>query len=118
MPLAHTTMGPYVLGQDILREFTVTDSDGEPVDITGYAAAFAAARRVGDSPVIATADSTATIALTSPTTGVLQLSIPAASSVNLAVGDYVCQLWVTDTLGRDIPVAQGCISFKGRVLPP
>lgn len=116
MPLAHTTMGPYVLGQDIIREFTVTDADGVAVDITGYTVTFAAARRVGDSPVIGTADSTATANLTAPTTGTLQLSIPAASSAGLAPGDYVAQLWVTDTLGRDIPVMQGCISFKGRVI--
>lgn len=110
-------MGPYIIGQDILREFTVTDADGAAVDITGYEVTFAAARRVGDSPVIGTAAGTATATITDGPGGVLQLSIPAASSAGLAAGDYVAQLWLTDGSGRDIPVMQGCLSYKGRVIP-
>lgn len=103
----------YAAGDDLTLEFTVTDADGDAVNITGFTAKFAMARRVGDTAVLSTEDSpaTATASLTSPASGIYTIAIDKDDTEDLR-GTYYFESDVVDGSGDESTVARGYLTFK------
>lgn len=114
--LATSVSFSYVAGTDITLEFTVTDEDDEAANIAGATPRFAVAR-AGEEAVLSTEDETAVAAVTSAATGVFQVSIDAADTVDL-IGTYRFQADIEDASGDIATVARGFMTFRANLLAP
>lgn len=101
----------FAAGDDLLLEFTVTDADGDAVDITGFTAEFAIFRNLGDTAVIETED-TATSELTDPTSGVYTIAVDG-DDTDALLGTYRFESAVTDGSDHRSTVSRGYVTFEG-----
>lgn len=103
----------YAAGDDLSLQFTVTDADGNAVNITGFTARFVIARRRGDTAVVSTEASpaTATATLTTPASGIYTVTIDKTVTANLA-GTYYFESEIEDGSGDESTVARGWLTFK------
>ena len=92
-------------GDTKILEFTVKDSDGTVVDITGSTSKWEAARggRTATTKNIAKSG----ISPSDPTNGKFQVTIDPADTSSLAAGKYFHEAELTDSSSRVITVAEG-----------
>lgn len=107
----------YAAGDDLSLRFTVVDSDGNAVDITGHTPRFAIVRRVGGTPVISTEASpaTATATLTTPASGIFTVTVDGAKTAALS-GTYAFEAEVQDASSDKSTVTRGFIDFIPAIL--
>lgn len=103
----------YAAGDDLSLQFTVTDADGNAVDITGFTCRFVIARRRGDTAAVSTEASpaTATAAITTAVSGIYTVTIDKAVTANLA-GTYYFESEIQDGSGDESTVARGWMTFE------
>lgn len=101
----------YIAGNSVNIEFTVTNQDGESVDITDDDIRFVMAR--DDDVIISTDDSTATA--TAADGGVFNVEI-ADEHTSLLKGTYRFQAELEDSAGAKATVARGFITFAENLL--
>ena len=104
-------------GSDVLHTHTVTDENGSAVNITGFTVQAAIARRKGDTAVLSTEDSPATLtaALTTPSSGIFTLAAADTNTDGL-LGTYIYYVKVVDGSSNEYPVLDGYITFKAKQL--
>lgn len=102
-------------GEDVSIPITVTDNDGNVVDLTGGSVRFAAARRVGGTAVLDSGASpaTATAVVTTPASGLITVSLADTDTDDL-LGTYAWQVKFTDSSSNETVVAHGFVTFKAR----
>lgn len=101
-----------IRGNDADFTLLVTDSDDEPIDLTDTTVYFTAKRKKTDT------DAEAAVAVnvtshTNPTEGETKISIPAATTRELAIGDYFWDIQIIYESG----VIQSCLYDILTVLP-
>jgi hypothetical protein len=85
----------FFIGEDKTLQFTINDSTGATVNVTGWQVTFKlAASLSGD--MLFTKTVGAGITLTSPTSGILQVLCSSADTISLAPGTYFYALRRTD----------------------
>ena len=90
-------------GASFSSDVTVTNSDGNVVDLTGYTTEAKMAKSYGASSSV-----TITSALASdPTTGVVELTLTDTQTAGLAAGRYVYDLNITSSAGQTTRVVEG-----------
>lgn len=104
-------------GDDLLLTLTATDVDGNVVNITGFTIRAAVARRIGDTPVLSTEASPATItaAITDGANGVFTLAAADVDTDDL-LGTYVYQCKLVDGSSDEKVVNHGYITFAAKML--
>ena len=107
--MATTAHLSVVRGDDKTYEVTVKDRNGVVVNITSYTASFTVRVQPLDTAAIFTKTLASGIALTAPTTGVLQVTLTAADTTQ-DLGKYHYDLQVVDTGGNILTVLRG--NFK------
>ena len=107
----------YMAGDDLLLQFTVTDADGDAVDITGMTPRFVIARTIGETPVISTEASpaTATASLTTPASGIFTIAIDGSDTDALS-GTYRFECELEDSSGDKSTVARGFMTFAANLI--
>ena len=101
----------WMSGDQVQLNFTVTDNNGDAVDLTDGSGRFAMARSVADSPDIDSDDSTATVTVTDATNGAVNVVITDENTEALS-GDYYWEFKWTDSSSREAVVARGIITFE------
>jgi hypothetical protein len=89
-------------GANYSTSVTVNGSDGAPTNLTGYSAA-AQLRK----SYYSTTATNFTVAISSPSTGELTLSLLPAATTDLTPGRYVYDLLITSPLGVKTRVVEG-----------
>lgn len=103
-------------GQDTIVQVTVTGSTGLPINLTGYAAALVLKDRLLPSTGQARTSSTYAASLTSPSTGVMQFTIPGIDLKNLQLVGYFWDVFVTSSTNkRDEVVPTGTLTVSAAV---
>jgi len=102
-----------VAGDNILREFTVTDVNGDPASLAGTTIRVAAALRPGLPSVFSTEDSppTATIVETDLPGGIFRLSVAGSVTAGLH-GTHEWQCEIEGAGGEVETVAGGYVTFE------
>lgn len=90
---------------------TVTDDDGNAVDLTGGTAAMYVARTLYDAPVIS-----ANAVLTDPPAGVLSVELDDTDTDDL-IGTYYYEVEFTDSLGNEEVVTFGYLTVRPALSP-
>jgi hypothetical protein len=95
-----------VRGSSKTIDLTVTNEDGNPVDLTGSTVYFTVKRLVTDaSPLIQKKSSDALeIDIFDPRGGVARIYLNPADTQNLALNPYVFDVWVVLSSGKRYPV--------------
>ena len=106
-----------ISGTDTDLEFTVTDSDGSAVDLTGGSGRFAAARRVTDAKVIDTGASptVGSITIVNASTGRVNVTLSDTETDSLE-GSYLFEFQWTNASGRESVIARGTLTFIRNML--
>lgn len=82
-------------GEDKQLQFTILDENEDPVNITGWAVTFSFADGVSETPLFEKTVGSG-IALTTPGSGLLTVTVTDADTEDLDAGDYVYALHRTD----------------------
>ena len=98
-------------GVTLSFSLTAEDDNGDPVDLTGYTP-FGTVRPFAGSETV-TLDLAPTIPV--GTDGVIDISIPSASTANVEPDTYVWEVVVDTPTGDSIKLADGPIIFRNRV---
>ncbi len=85
-------------GDDLSMKFTIKDSDGEPINLTGGTIAFKIASPIGTTNANATFYGEFT-SFTDPTNGISVNTIPKATSATWAIGHTQFQSQFIDSSG-------------------
>jgi|SRR5215472_3530976 len=95
------------VGEDVSLPVTVYSDSAEttPANITGWSVQFVV-HQVGGSALITQTTSNGGITLTTPLSGLLTVSIPAALTTNMAAGTYCFRVERTDS-GADAVLTTG-----------
>lgn len=120
--MAHLSIEPGALditarqGKDWVIKITVKDSDGTPLDLTGYSAAWQARAMNG-------AASTAAISKTSMLGGgitiagsVITVTVPATDTAGVPTGAYAHELELTEPDGGKPPFLGGRLTVTAEVV--
>lgn len=107
----------YMAGDDLLLQFTVIDSDGDAIDITGMMVRFAISRTISGTAVISTEASpaTATASLTTPASGIFTVAIDGSDTDALS-GTYRFECEIEDSSGDKSTVARGFVTFAANLI--
>ena len=95
-------------GQNVELQITVTDTNGDAVDLTGASIRFAMARSQSSAVIIDsdTSPQTATPAISNATGGILSIYIDDVVMDDL-LGDYYYEVKVTDASANEAIVTRG-----------
>ena len=107
-----------VQGETLAMPVTVTDTDGEPLDLTGATALFGITRVAGDQLVAGTeaTPATATAVVRDPQgSGVIDVTVEGSVIATL-LGTYEWECRARDVLGGEVVVARGYLTVSQRVL--
>lgn len=104
---------PLIAGQDIDLNFTIVDSAGTAVDLTGANVRFYLVTPNDRSAVLDSAASpaTATITVTDADAGTVTVSL-ADTDTDALLGDYYWEMKVTDSDGAEGVTNRGIITFE------
>lgn len=99
-------------GEDVSLVVTVTNSEGEAVDITGWSIYFAVKRRTSDtSPLLSVA-----AALTTPASGIATVTLTDEQTAALDPGLYYFDVWgITGASAKQRLVALSVLTVEPRV---
>jgi len=105
----------YAAGDDLSLVFSVVDSAGAIVDLTGFTVRFELARRVSSaskavSTEVSPATATASIDASSPATGQFTITIDKAITAAL-LGDYYFEAEAQDGSTDESTVTRGYMTF-------
>jgi hypothetical protein len=100
-------------GDDAILRVTVTDEDGDALDITGMTVDWALVRKVGDTPILTKETGGGGITLTTPASGILDIALTDANTSDLS-GNYWHQVVLTDGSGNISTVTIGQGRFRRR----
>lgn len=103
----------YAAGDDLELQFTVVDSDGDAVNITGFTARFALSRRPGGTTLVGTglSPATATASLTTPASGIYTITIDKSVTAALS-GTYYFETEIEDGSADESTVSRGWMTFE------
>jgi len=102
----------YYRGATDLRSVTWKDSNGNPVDLTGYTASMHI-RDAADTVLASTSDGiTATITAAS---GLVVFTISDAKGRGLPVGNHRYDVWLVSSGGTDYPILYGNVTVLKEV---
>jgi hypothetical protein len=90
-------------GSDFRSTFTITDDDGEPLDLTPYTGASEMRKHYSSSNSVSL-----TVGLASD--GVVTLSMPSAQTSNLIPGRYRYDVEITDNSNNTFRILEGIIT--------
>lgn len=100
------------IGEDKIFQDTIYQSDGiTPQNITGWSVSFVVHRYGDRSTVFITKTVGAGITLTSPTTGVMQITVANADTVSLQLGQYGYYVQRTDS-GNSADLSSGLFTLQ------
>lgn len=109
-------------GENRALRFTVTENDGvTPTDLTGLTLRWAMAARMPNSPGYAAAvltklsSTVGHMTIAAPASGVVDVNLLSADTLNLTPGQYEYQLWLTTAGGESFPVATGKLALTARL---
>jgi hypothetical protein len=105
-----------IRGDDKLFDVTITDQDGNIVDITGFGAKFTVRKNYDDTTAIISksSDSVTEIPFIDPTNGILRV-ILSNTDTNVTPCKYVYDVEMTDTLDRVITAVRGNFTIEADV---
>lgn len=110
-PGSFTTLG-IVAGEDVQQNVTFkTGNPATVVDITGWNVRMTIKT---PTPTILNIGNGG-IVMSNPTQGVFVINIPSYQTANLAPGTWDWDLWLTDTLGNDIPLLVGSFDVTSSI---
>ena len=98
-------------GSDFTTSITLDDVNGDPYNLTGYTAK----SQMRKSYYSTNASAEFTITILTPTTGVLNLYLPATSTANIAAGRYVYDVAIKDSTNSVSRVLEGIVNVLPRV---
>lgn len=107
-----------VQGETLDMPVAVTDSDGEPYDLSGMTPLFGVARFAGGTLVVDTAGAppTATATIRGPATdGVVDVSVPGTAIAPL-IGTYEWECRARDSANAEVVIARGYLTVAPRIL--
>jgi len=111
------SLGEYTAGDDLLLTFTVTDENGDAVNISGATCRFVLVPWFRRTAVVSTesAPATATASITSAAGGIYTIAIAAADTEDL-LGVYYVESEVEDSSGDIVTVNRSQITvLRNRV---
>lgn len=97
---------PYHAGDTLVVHFSVTDRNGDPKNLTGSSASWAAARSRGDEPVLSDGDAGVALTISDAEGGVVRLEVDRGITDDLH-GPYEYDLQVVDSTGSGDTVTVG-----------
>lgn len=100
----------WFIGEDKVFEFTVVDSDGAAQNITGWSLEWVLRQRPDRDAAVLTKTDGNGIALTTPASGICQVTITDADTLALSPGSYY------HTLRRDDDNTEAVLSFGEAIL--
>lgn len=100
----------WFIGEDKIFEFTVVDSDGDIQDISGWSLEWVLRQRPDRDAAVLTKTDEDGIELTSPASGICQVTITDANTLALSPGSYY------HTLRRDDDDSETVLSFGEAIL--
>lgn len=107
-------------GDSKLLQFTVTDSDGTAIDLTGARVDWWMSRgtpdRFGKTPVLQKSTSNNSIDVVSPMDGRFDIALAPADTHTFAAGSYYHEAQVRDVLGNVATVTTGTITINRQLI--
>jgi len=98
-------------GTDFTTSITLDDVNGDPYNLTGYTAK----SQMRKSYYSTSPTAQFTITINTPTTGVLNMSLPSANTANIAAGRYVYDVAIKDSANTVTRVLEGIVNVLPRV---
>jgi len=98
-------------GTDFSTSITLDDVNGDPYNLTG----FTAKSQMRKSYYSTNATAQFTITISTPTSGVLNMSLPSANTANIAAGRYVYDVAIKDSTNAVTRVLEGIVNVLPRV---
>lgn len=104
-------------GETLEIPITISDANGEPLDLTQTTAIFGMARRAGDALVVDSEDvpPTATATVRSAEDGIIDVVVPG-NIIGTLLGTYEWECRARDLVNDEVVVARGYITVARRVL--
>lgn len=96
-------------GATYATKLNITDTNGAPVDLTGYTAAAQIRKHYTSS------NSVSFTATTTAATGAVTLSLSANATANLYAGRYVYDVELVDSQGRVSRIVEGIVTITPNV---
>jgi len=98
-------------GTDFTTSITLDDVNGDPYNLTGYTAK----SQMRKSYYSTSPTAQFTITINTPTTGVLNMSLPSANTANIAAGRYVYDVAIKNSANTVTRVLEGIVNVLPRV---
>ena len=98
-------------GTDFTTSITLDDVNGDPYNLTG----FTAKSQMRKSYYSTNPTAQFTITINTPTSGVLNISLPSANTANIAAGRYVYDVAIKNSANTVTRVLEGIVNVLPRV---
>jgi hypothetical protein len=98
-------------GENFTQSLTIQDSDGTALDLTGYGGSSYIRKHPESSTVVASFG----VNFTDRNNGIIELSLPSASIINVKEGRYVYDVLLTKPSGLKLIVVEGSVLLRAGI---